>query len=84
MDWIITVISWACIGVLWINAEPAIRFREWLYKNKDKEVWHWRLINCCLCSSFWIALIATGNILDAAVISVLAELVCRKLNGGSL
>jgi hypothetical protein len=78
------ILGWACLGVLWINAEPTIRLREWLYKNKNKEVWHWRLINCCLCISFWIGLIATGNILTACIISVLGEFICRQINGGSL
>lgn len=84
MDWIIEIISWACVGVLWINAEPMIRLRNWIYGCSNRNVWHWRLITCCMCSSFWIAMIATGSILSAAVISVLAELVCRQINSGSI
>lgn len=74
------IIGLASVGVLWINAEPTTRLRS-LYK---KENWFYRLINCCLCSTFWLALIVTGNIYSAACSSVLAELICRKLNSGNL
>jgi hypothetical protein len=92
MDWneIVTILGLACIGVLWINAEPAIRLREWIWRSiwKWREVWeskwHWRLVSCCMCFSFWLGLAVTTNLYSAAIISVVAELVCRKLNGGSL
>jgi predicted small integral membrane protein len=86
---IVTIIGLACVGVLWINAEPMIRLRESIYRKiygckgwGDK--WHYRLLSCCLCSSFWIGLLVTTNILYAAIISVLAELICRKLNSGGI
>lgn len=80
------IIGIACIGVLWINAEPMIRLRG-LYKKGD---WFFRLINCCLCSTFWIALLyklvcyQQFDILFAAICSVLGELICKKLTGGNL
>ena len=80
------IIGFAAVGVMWINAEPAIRLRS-LYKKND---WFNRLINCCLCSSFhiylWSTLLLTGSIdiLGACVSAILAEFVCRKINEGSL
>ena len=77
---ILQILGLASIGVLWINAEPTIRLRQ-LYTRDD---WFMRLINCCLCSTFWIALIWTQNLYVAGISSVIAELVCRKLNSGGL
>lgn len=80
------IIGLACIGVLWINAEPMIRLRA-LYKRDD---WFMRLINCCLCSTFWISLtykliwFQSFDLFVAASASVLGELICKKLTGGSL
>lgn len=74
------IIGLASVGVLWINAEPTIRLRS-LYKKQN---WFYRLINCCLCSTFWISLIYTQNLYIAASSSVLAELICRKLNSGNI
>jgi hypothetical protein len=74
------IIAIACIGVLWINSEPTIRLRG-LYKRDD---WFNRLINCCLCSTFWIGLIITQSIYVAAISSVLGELLCKKLTSGGL
>lgn len=80
------IIGLACIGVLWINAEPTIRLRSY-YKKED---WFFRLINCCLCSTFWIALTyklvcyQQFDLLFAATCSVLGELICKKLTEGKL
>jgi hypothetical protein len=80
------IIGLACIGVLWINAEPTIKLRS-LYRRDD---WFMRLINCCLCSTFWIALIykliwfQSLDIFTASCASVLGELICRKLTEGKL
>jgi hypothetical protein len=75
----------AAVGVVWINAEPTIRLRS-LYKKND---WFMRLINCCLCSTFWIYMIwsfylSQFNIGEACISAILAEFVCRKMNEGSL
>jgi hypothetical protein len=75
---IFSIIGIACIGVLWIESEPTIRLREYLLK--DKSTWYFRLLNCAMCSSFWIGMILTLNIYDAAIISILAELIDKKLN----
>ena len=82
------IIAIACIGVLWINAEPTIRFRDWLLKGNDGFIS--RLLQCCLCSTFWIAILYKliwfyqFDLMFAAMASVLAELLCRKLNQGGL
>lgn len=92
MDWIneiVTILGLACIGVLWINAEPAIKFRIWLYRKIYKcqyydMKWHWRLISCAMCISFWLGLVVTMNLYYAAMISIVAESICRKLSGGGI
>jgi hypothetical protein len=77
---ILQILGLSCLGVLWINSEPTIRLRL-LYKKDDLFS---RLINCCMCSTFWIALLCSQNLYIAAVCSILAEFICRKLNSGSL
>ena len=77
---ILQILGLSCIGVLWINSEPTIRLRM-LYKKDDLFS---RLINCCMCSTFWIALVCSQSLYIAAVSSILAEFICRKLNSGSL
>lgn len=78
------IIAIACVGVLWISAEPTIKLRNF-YKTDD---WFLRLINCCLCSTFWIAILykliwfQQLDVLFAATASVLAELLCKKLSNG--
>ena len=80
------IIGLACIGVLWITAEPMIRLKG-LYK---KDNWFSRLINCCLCSTFWIALIyklvcfGSLDLFVASCSAVLGEFICRKLGEGRL
>ena len=80
-----SILMIAAVGVMWINAEPTQRLRS-LYKKSD---WFMRLINCCLCSTFWIYMIwsfysGQFNIGEACISAILAEFVCRKLNEGSL
>jgi hypothetical protein len=83
------IIGIACIGVLWIYSEPTIRFRNWLLKSHDG-IWR-RLLECAMCSTFWIAVIyqlvfgswsIQFDLLFAAMAAVLAELLCKKLLGG--
>lgn len=75
----------AAVGVMWINAEPTIRLRS-LYKKND---WFNRLMNCCLCSTFWIYIVVSAslwqfNIGEACISAIIAEFICRKINEGSL
>jgi hypothetical protein len=82
----IEILGLACVGVLYINSEPTTRLRS-LYKRND---WFMRLINCAMCSSFWISIIyhlviyCEPYILVSSIVSVLAELISQKLNSGSI
>jgi hypothetical protein len=89
MELIIKIIGLACLGVLWINAEPIIKLKRWIYRSiyscsRFDHKWHWKLITCCMCSSFWIGLVVTGDLIVASIVSVLGELICRQLNSGRL
>lgn len=81
-----TIIGLACIGVIWINSEPTIRLRG-LYKKDD---WFMRLINCAMCSTFWIAVLynilwyQNLDLFMACLSAVLAELISQKLNSGTI
>lgn len=86
---IVTILGLAAIGVLWVNSEPTIWLRETAYKKiygckgwYDR--WHYRLLSCAMCSSFWIGLAVTTNLYYAAIISITAELISQKLNSGTL
>jgi hypothetical protein len=83
---LIEIFALAAITNLWIHSEPTNILRYWLYKNKtDKDrLWHWRLINCAMCSGFWLGLVVTLNIYTAALVAVVAELICKKLTEGRL
>lgn len=81
------IIGFAAITVLWICSEPTIRLRDFLFR---KDNWFNRLINCAMCSGFhiylWPMLLMNGtvNILYAAIVSVMAEFIVRKLNTGNI
>lgn len=85
---ILEIIGISCIGVLFINAEPTIRLRNWIL-GKHEGFWR-RLLECAMCSTFWIALtykliwFQSFDLLFAATCSVLGELICKKLTEGSL
>jgi len=84
---ITTIIELACLSYLFVVAEPSILLREligfkeenYFEYGKIKKFFH-RLLNCCMCSGFWIGLIATGNIGTAAIISISAEIIYRIMN----
>lgn len=79
-----TIIGLASIGVLWINSEPTIRLREFIL-GKHQGVFR-RLLECCMCSTFWISviyLLVCGQQFDLLLVSssaVLAEIISQKLN----
>lgn len=87
MNEILEIIGFAAVTVLWICSEPTNRLRDYLFR---KDNWVNRLINCAMCSGFhiylWPMLLMNGtvNILYAAIVSVMAEFIVRKLNTGSL
>lgn len=82
---LIEIIGAAALTNLWIHSEPTNILRHQVYKHKDKDnLWHWRLINCALCTGFWLGLLLTFNLYQAAIISVVAELISKKLTEGGL
>ena len=82
MWYVITILGLASITNLWIHSEPTIRLRMFLFKDYEG-VWR-RLLECAMCSGFWLGLAVTWNVYLAAIISIVAELICRKLSGGNL
>ena len=84
MIWTILWIS--CLGILSVHAEPAILFKRWLgfreedicgvYKFHDFIT---KLLYCTMCSSFWIALIITWSLPMACVISIVANIIDKRL-----
>ena len=80
----ILIIKIAALSFLFVTAEPMILFKrfigfkeeQYMQFSKTKAFIH-RLINCCLCSGFWIGLIITHTVYDAALIAVLSELIFK-------
>jgi len=79
MWYLMTILGGACITNLWVHSEPG----QWL-RSKLRDSVIKRLLDCALCSGFWIGLIITFNPLTASVISVAAELISKKLTTGSI
>lgn len=82
----IEIIAIACLTVLFVVAEPMIILKRHLgFKEEDYDKWSkckrfvFRLITCCLCSGFWIGGLLTLNIYYAAMISILAEYIYKKI-----
>lgn len=79
------IVAMACVGVLWICSEPTIRLRNFIL-GKHQGIFR-RLLECAMCSTWWIYLIYTFicfgylDILGASVSAVLAELIYKKLDG---
>lgn len=83
MDWRI-VLGLAAIGVLWVASEPGIRLKDWVL-GRHQGVFR-RLLECAMCSTFWIAILYnliwldTLDLFTSSCSAVLAELVYQKLN----
>ena len=82
---IIKILGISSMSVLFVVAEPSILIKKWIfhkiYRGKSYDsTFIWKLITCCLCSSFWIGLIFTRDIYLASIISITGELICRKIN----
>lgn len=89
MQTLITILGLASITNLWINSHPTQVLRHKIYKSLYKEgdytyKWHWMLIECALCTGFWVGLIGTQSILLAGIISITSEFICQKLSSGKL
>ena len=75
---IIKILGLAAISFLFVNSQPTVYLKEKLFGFNDN--WFIQLINCSLCSGFWIGLAFTFNIYEAAIVSVLAQLIENTLN----
>jgi len=84
---IIKLIGIASMGFLFVASEPMILIKTWfftqVYKGDYTRLMIWRLLNCCLCSSFWIGFAITQDILSASIISVISEMIYQKLSKDS-
>lgn len=75
--------------MLWVSSEPTARLREALgftdakypEMGEAKAFLH-RMMNCALCSGFWIGLAMTWHVGWAAVAAVAAETINRKMTNG--
>jgi hypothetical protein len=83
---IFNIISIAAITFLFIYAEPSILFKRFCrFKEEDYEKYSkakrmvFRLITCSLCSGFWIGLLFTFSFQQAALISLMAEVIDRLM-----
>lgn len=84
---IFNIIWIACVSVLFVVAEPMIMakrglgFKEELIGRgnplRDKIT---KLLYCALCSGFWIGLAFTQDVRYAAIISILSEMIHKKIN----
>lgn len=84
MQWnlIYEIIALACISILFVEAKPLQIVKGWIIKNKNGLIW--QMLNCCLCSSFWISLAVTLDVREAAITAVVAELLHKKLIEGGI
>lgn len=79
LETFITILGLACLTNLFVHSGPMIYLRMWLFGAKDR--WWINLMECAMCSGFWIGLIFTWNLYLACIISILAEFISRKING---
>ena len=89
MEILIKILGLGALSFLFVTSTPTTMLRIWLFNKIYKGKYYegnliWKLITCSLCSGFWIGLIFTGDILIASLVSVIAEMICRKLSSGSL
>ena len=83
---LINIIGLACLSFLFaVGAEPIQWIKEIFCVGPEDKYYNkiqWvilKLINCSLCSGFWIGLIFTQSIILAGIISILAEYITIKL-----
>lgn len=82
------IIGLASVGVIWHLSEPTIRLRD-LILGKHEGFFR-RLLECSMCSTFWIAIIYSLiwqqnlDIFLACSSAVLAELISQKLSTGTI
>ncbi len=85
---LIKLIGSAALTYLFINSEPTNRLVGFLHLDNPETPgfigFISRLLQCALCLGFWVTLIVTGNLLLAAIGSLLSELVNRYMNNNNL
>ena len=88
MTEIIKLLGISAMSFLFVAAEPMILIKTWMfnyiYKKDYTNLLIWKLINCALCSAFWIGFAITRDILSASIIAVVAEGIYQKLSSGKL
>lgn len=94
---IMTILTIASVGVLFVVAEPMIIVKRLLgFKEenigikKDYKLiglmylelrdFLTKLLYCALCSTWWISIIITHDVLLSSLIAIVAELIHRKIN----
>jgi hypothetical protein len=81
----IEILGLTCLTILFVASEPLIILKRYIgFKEEEYDNWDnkkrfiFRLITCALCSGFWIGIISL-SIYKAAIISVLSELIYKKI-----
>ena len=82
----IEILMLACAGVLLQEAEPILHIKRWFgFKEEDYDTkgkthrFVHRLLYCAMCLTFWFALAITWDLGVAAVASVLAAYIHKKI-----
>lgn len=80
-----SIIWVSCLTLLFVNAEPMILIKRWmgfkeeLMGSNPLRDYFTKLLYCCMCSGFFIGLVFTQNFQLACIISIVSELIDRKL-----
>lgn len=83
---LVEIIALASLTNLFVHSEPTNKLKHFIYNKlkRSEDDFIFRLISCCLCSGFWIGLLFTFSLYQAAIIAVFAELISKKLTEGGL
>jgi hypothetical protein len=83
----ILLIKLSAISFLFVTSEPLILIKRFIgFKQEEYDTYGkvksfiYRMITCALCSGFWIGLIITHSIYDAALVSILSEIILKINN----
>lgn len=85
-DTIYNIIWMSCLSVLFVVAEPIIMMKRNLgFREEDicgvqpVRDFFTKLLYCAMCSGFWIGLILSFDPQKAVIVSILSELIYRKI-----
>jgi hypothetical protein len=80
---LLKLLGCACITILFTTSEPTNRIKSWMgFDVPDGQGWKAfisRLVQCNMCSGFYIGLILTQNLYYAAIIAIMAEFINNKI-----